>query len=281
MGGIISGAALPAMADLGVRATTLPLMLSLWSDGRWGWSLAFFLIWHFVVFVPSLGFGLDSSPYTQLQADGTSTFYAYYLYLPALAAACAFIGAVLPSWLALPRHLFPWGHLFSLGNRGSKISDRTRVSCSYAMGAAVAAFLGAMASWLPYELVVLLVGGDNYWCAIVGCAAPAVAFLFPLIPLVACGARSEVTQQQSAGIVFLKLLLVAVLCAATPMTAYFARDFDWTWLTGCLVAAAVFGAAAVFYCVRGETEEKEERIATHGKHATDLVSARLTTYVRA
>jgi hypothetical protein len=235
--------------------------------------------------VPSLGLSL-------LNADGafasltdeTGEFYAYYITLPCIAAGFAFLGAALPKLLALPHHLFPFGHLFSLraGGHGG-LTDKTRLNCGYAIGMLVASFLVIMGSWLPYEFIVAFLGGDSIYAPIVGAAAPTVSvLLFMAIPFLACGKRSKIFYGTSGmATTLFKLLLVSVIVSVAPPTlAFTLRDFDYTWMSAAIAWVVLFLGAIVYYVQRGQHEEAREAEKTEGTHAGDMAARLLASKAR-
>jgi hypothetical protein len=276
MGAIVSGEALPQLADLSVRCVTLPLMASVWSGGRWGWALGLFLIWHFIVFVPSLGLSdLNAAgPFAHFD-DTHAKLIGYYVIWPSIAVGFALLGAGLSFLLALPRHLFPFGHLFSLG-RG--LTDTSRITLGYAITMAVAAFLVVMGSWVPYEFLVAFIGGGppNIWTPIAGAAAPTVATLIACLfvfGLCTGKKRSDAhvfQHTKGAGRTVLKLAFVAVMGSLTTvLVAYFERDFDLTWMSALAVFAGTFLLSVAYYVREGRTERKHEDAETRNEHASD------------
>lgn len=269
MGGVVSGAALPALADRVVSATAGPYVTALVLGGHWGVSFALFAAYHFL-FAATNGWSPAANrtlyeAASALQAD-VGTANAYFIILPALALGCAVLGwfharvAFAPRFL--PRHAFPASHCTET-DPAHRLHDDPAVpgaadarglAADYVVAATIGALLTGLASWLPYEMTVLFApdGGASLWAPIVGCVVPVVAVtLFILVPWALCGPRSGVFRRKSGALrggqmakAWLLVAAMATAFAAAPaLTAYFTRDFDWTW-TAAAIAAAVLGLGA-------------------------------------
>ncbi len=257
MGGIISGAALPHLADLVFRATVLPLTTSLWLGGGWagaGVAMSVFFIWHFCVFVPSLGLSLLNVPFFTSLNDETGKLNGYQIVLPALAIGFSAIGALLPWLLALPSHLFPFGHLFSR----RPLTDKSKVDCGYAISTLVVSLIVILGSWLPYEFCVAFLGGTSIYVPIVGAAAPPVLVFLLAVPACCClnKKRSKLLfgndSSSTIGVTLGKLFLVAILgSVSVVLVAYFLRDFDYTWMTASLEWVLLVGVGIAYYAAKG------------------------------
>jgi hypothetical protein len=201
---------------------------------------------------------------------------AYYIILPVLAIAFFIAGALHRFLLVLPEHLFPMDHLWATRRAKQLDDDTTTVKVSYAVAQLVLTGLVLVAAWLPYELVVMLLGGASIGAPLAGtlCAPLAVvAFLLP--PVLMCSARSDVWgaggRQPTPGEVtkvMVQLVADAVLVTLpTVLTAYFARDFDWTWMAAAIVwVVLVLYGIIMYYCARPSESKRTRarRLATAG-----------------
>ncbi len=268
MGGVVSGAALPALADRVVSATVGPYVTSLVLGGYWGVAFAFFAMYHLLFadtngWAPATNRTLRGDEFTNYQSD-VGTAHAYYIILPALALAHAllgwFHGQVAFSPRLFPHHAWPLGHLFDTrathrAGDESKPERAGGLTAAYIAAMAVVGVLASLGSWLPYEMVLLFApdGGTGLYAPIVGCAAPPVAVaLFIGLPWLMFGPSAHVYARPGStrldGAAFGKawgagIALAAVFAAPPALVAYFFRDFDWTW-TASAITAGVAGIAA-------------------------------------
>jgi hypothetical protein len=274
MGGIISGSALPQLADLvAAHGTILPYLGGLfWGGGRGTWWLVLILVWHYMIFVVTNGvstFNQDNGYFTNIQSQSWGEIAGFYIVIPVYAIGFFIVGAMHHYMLVLPYHLVPIGHLFET-RRGKQLNDYTsEVKVQYALAMLLLTFLAVMGAWAPYEFTVMFLGGGNIGAPIAGsvCAVGAI-LLFVTPPVVMCGTHSNIwspgpqrkNKSPTAGtliVVILQLLFGGLLVSMpVALVAYFERDFDWTWCTAAIVwvVAVVWALVAQFACKeRGES----------------------------
>jgi hypothetical protein len=292
MSAFASGEALPQLADVVARATLVPFLGTLWLGPRTGvWVLVGTLLWHFSIILPMQGltdYNKDHHYFTNVQASSDAVLWGYMIALPVLALLFTVIGAINNRFLPIPRHLLPFGHLFE--SRPKAAGDKALRT--YALVMFIMAVLIIAGAWLPYELLVAYLGGDDWSVAIVGCVVPAaLTLLLPTIPIAVCSDKAHVWDADrysgkthtrthhacTAGRYFTSIgfLLLAVVMASVPtvLVAFFVRDFDWTWMTAALAGLALLFLPLFtsFVCridpvadadVDTEEEEEEEEAAS-------------------
>ncbi len=299
MGGTISGAAYPAVADRVVSATVGPYVASLVLGGHWGVAFVGFAMYHFL-FTATNGWSppvddplARGAPYTNFQAT-TGLALTYYITLPALALVFALLGW-LHGQLALspgvfPHHAWPLSHLVETRPEKRPKDDSVKglaggLTAAYVVTLGVMGVLAAAGSWLPYEMLVRFLDADSVWIVIVGTCAPTVAVLVLIgVPWLACGPAAHVFRKArgkgtldwaawakawgaAAG-------LPAGVAVPVALVAWYTRDADWTWMTAAIAGALylVLGLAAIPFCGCHSREGEEEE--AEGEKTT-LVQSRL------
>ena len=272
MGGVVSGAALPEIANRVVSASVGPYVSAL-VFGDWGAAFAVFMGYQ-ALYAATNGWASiadrgDDTVLSDLQAT-TGLANGYYIILTVIGFAFAvlgwFHGKIALSPGIFPHHAWPLAHVFEPRPDHRPSDDSSPrvaggLTAPYLVTSFIFSILVAFSSWLPYEMTVRFApgGGTSVWAPIVGSAAPSVGILvFAWLPWVACGPSAHVFRRKNGALDCVRLfkalgvamLLAAIVAVPVALVAYFVQDFDWTWTTAAIVGAVyvLAGLALSVFC---------------------------------